>query len=48
MPLEASSRLNYLKILEVLFALESFSLELKGHHVKLIIDDTTAVACINQ
>ncbi|XP_046860900.1 uncharacterized protein LOC124454136 [Xenia sp. Carnegie-2017] len=47
-PLEASNHINYLEILAVLFALESFSSELKGQHVKVLIDNTTAVACINQ
>ena len=47
-PLEVSNRVNYLEILAVLFALKSFSSELKSHHVKVLIDNTTAVACINQ
>ena len=40
--------INYLEILAVLLALKSFSDEVSGGHVKVMSDNTTAVACINQ
>jgi hypothetical protein len=47
-PTEAESHINYLEILAVLFALKSFSSQISGKHVKVLIDNTTAVAGINQ
>jgi hypothetical protein len=47
-PSEAESHINYLEMLAVLFALKSFSSQISGKHVKVLIDNTTAVSGINQ
>ena len=44
---EANSHINCLELLAVLFALRCFHASLSGKHVQLMIDDTTAVASIN-
>ena len=43
----ANSHINCLELLAVLFALRCFHASLSGKHVQLMIDDTTAVASIN-
>ena len=45
--IEAHSHINCLELLAVLFALKCFYISLSGKHVKLMIDNTTAVAVIN-
>ena len=47
-PEEAQHDINYLEILAVFFALKSFSNALSGKHIKLMVDNTTAVSTINQ
>jgi hypothetical protein len=47
-PTEAEHHINYLEMLAVFFALKSFSSQISGKHVKVLIDNTTAVAGINQ
>ena len=47
-PDEATHDINYLEMLAVLFALQSFSDKVSAKHIKLIVDNTTAVATINQ
>ena len=44
---EANSHINWLELLAVLFALSCFHASLSGKHVQLMIDNTTAVASIN-
>ena len=44
---EARKHINYLELLAALFALKCFHTSLSGKHVKLMIDNTTAVAVIN-
>jgi hypothetical protein len=43
-----AQHINYLEMLAVLFALKSFSSQVSGKHVKVLMDNTTAVAGINQ
>ena len=45
--IDANSHINCLELLAVLFALRSFHASLSGKHVQLMIDNTTAVAAIN-
>ena len=40
--------INYLEILAVLSSLQSFSDKVSTKHIKLMVDNTTAVATINQ
>ena len=44
---EASHHINYLELLAAFFVLKSFLAHLKGKHVKILIDNTTAVSVIN-
>eukprot|EP00794_Sanderia_malayensis_P016482 gene16482-18121_t len=44
---EAKNHINYLELLAAYFALKSFFHEIGGKHVKIMIDNTTAVAVIN-
>ena len=44
---EAHHHINCLELLAALFALKCFQTSLSGKHVKLMIDNTTAVAVIN-
>ena len=46
-PEERAHDINYLEILAAFLALKSFSSAIKGKHVKLQIDNTTAVCSIN-
>ena len=47
-PEEAQHDINYLEMLAVFLALKSFSNTISGKHVKLMVDNTTAVTTINQ
>ena len=47
-PDEATHDINYLEMLAVLFALQSFSDKVLAKHIKLMVDNTIAVATINQ
>ena len=47
-PDEANHDINYLEMLAVLFALQSFSDKVSAKHIKLMVDNTIAVATINQ
>lgn len=46
-PTEAENHINYLELLAALFALRCFQNSISGKHVKLMIDNTTAVSVIN-
>lgn len=46
-PDERAHDINYLEILAVFLALQSFSSVIAGKHVKLLVDNTTAVFSIN-
>ena len=46
-PKEAA-RHNYLEIMAVFLGLQSFSDQVSDKHVKVPVDNTTAMACINQ
>ena len=47
-PDEAKNHINYLEMFAVFLALKSFTEQISEKHVKVLIDNTTAVACINQ
>ena len=47
-PEEASNHINYLEIKAVLLGLKSFVKVVSDKHVKVLVDNTTAVSCINQ
>ena len=47
-PEEAQHDINYLEMLAVFLALKSFSNTISGKHVKLLVENTTAVTTINQ
>lgn len=47
LPEEARCHINVLELKAALFALQSFRLSLRGKHVRIMLDNTTAVACIN-
>ena len=47
-PEDAQHDINYLEMLAVSLALKSFSSVVQGKHVKLLVDNTTAVTTINQ
>ncbi|XP_033113583.1 uncharacterized protein LOC117114136 [Anneissia japonica] len=44
---EAMNHINYLELMAVYFGLRSFIDNIRGKHVKLMIDNTTAVAVVN-
>eukprot|EP00794_Sanderia_malayensis_P010313 gene10313-11382_t len=46
-PEEAQFHINYLEMLAAYFALKAFTTELAHKHVKLMVDNTTVVTCIN-
>ena len=46
-PTEAEHHINYLELLAAFFALKCFQTSISGNHVKLMIDNTTAVSVIN-
>ena len=43
---EQTFHINYLELLAVLYVLQSFQVHLEHKHVRALIDNTTAVACI--
>lgn len=47
-PVEAKHHINYLEMFAVFLALKCFTEQISGKHIKVLIDNTTAVACINQ
>ena len=47
LPEESSFHINYLELKAVYFALKCFQGETVGKHARIMIDNTTAVACIN-
>ena len=47
MPEEARFHINYLELKAALFALQSFQNSLGGKHVRIMLDNTTAVGCIS-
>ena len=47
-PEEAQHDINYFEILAVFLALKSFSNTVSGKHIKLMVDNTTAVSTTNQ
>ena len=40
--------INYLETMAVFLGLQSFSDQVSGKHIKVLVDNTTAIACINQ
>ena len=44
---EAKNHINYLELLAIYLALNSFSSIINGQHVKLMVDDMTAVSDVN-
>ena len=47
LPTESEHHINYLELLVAFFALQCFHSSLSGKHVKIMIDNTSAVAQIN-
>jgi formylglycine-generating enzyme required for sulfatase activity len=47
-PEEAANHINYFEIKAVLLGFKSFAKVVAGQHVKVLVDNTTAVSCINQ
>lgn len=47
LPVEAAFQINYRELKAGLFALQSFLSEVENKHVRLMMDNTTAVACVN-
>ena len=47
LPNEAKHHINYLELLAAYFVLKSFIKDIKGKHIKMMIDNTTAVSVIN-
>lgn len=47
LPIEQKFHINYLELQAAFFALKSFLHKIIDKHVRLMIDNTTAVACIN-
>ena len=47
-PEEAARHINYLETMAVFLGLQSFSDQVSDKHVKVLVDNTTAMACINQ
>ena len=48
LPHERVFHINYLELKAVLFALQCFQEQLEHKHVRVLIDNTTAVCCINR
>lgn len=46
-PTEAKNHINYLEMLAIKLALESFEEQVKGKHVKLMVDNMTALTILN-
>ena len=47
LPTEIEHHINYLELLAAFFALQCFQSSLSGKHVKIMIDNTSAVSQIN-
>ncbi len=47
-PDEAMHHINYLEMKAAFFAIKSFLRDLSNKHVKLMVDNTTVVACLNK
>ena len=47
-PEEADRHINYLETMAVFLGVQSFSDQVPDKHVKVLVDNTTAMACINQ
>ena len=47
-PTEAENHINYLETKAVSFGLQSICSKIAGHSINILIDNTTAVACLNQ
>ena len=47
-PEEADRHINYLEAMAVFLGVQSFSDQVSDKHVKVLVDNTTAMACINQ
>ena len=48
LPEEAGNHINYLELLAAYIALQCFEHKLVNKHVRLLLDNSTAVACINK
>ena len=46
-PAETSHHINYLEVLAVFLALKSFTPQVSGKHVKIMVDNMTAISDIN-
>ena len=46
LPEEYAHHINYLEIKAAFFTLKSFAVKLEGKHVRIMLDNSTAVACI--
>ena len=44
----ANRPINYLEAMAVFLGLQSFSDQVSDKHIKVLVDNTTAIACINQ
>ena len=47
LPVEKCFQINYLELKAALFALQCYRDHVRGKHVRIMIDNTTAVSCIN-
>ena len=47
LPAEASFHINYLELKAAVFALQCFLTKIRNKHVRLLLDNSTAAACIN-
>ena len=47
LPAEASFHINYLELKAAFFALQCFETKISNKHARLLLDNSTAVACIN-
>ena len=47
-PMEADRHINYLETMPLFLRLQSFSDQVSDKHVKVLVDNTSAMACINQ
>ena len=47
LPVERTFHINYLELKAAFFALKSFLVQIQGKHVRLMLNNTTAIACLN-
>ena len=47
LPIERTFHINFLELKAAFFALKAFQTQLQGKHVRLMLDNTTAIACLN-